>query len=83
LLSAKSGVVCKERSPEAIADALRQVLLQPGDYPIKACVQAAEPYSAESVVGSIYNDMWVRWQQQNSLSNTQTRSTTLTNITSL
>jgi glycosyltransferase involved in cell wall biosynthesis len=83
LLSAKSGVVCQERSPEAIADALRQVLLQPDDYPIKACVQAAEPYSAQSVVGSVYSDMWVRWQQQNSLSNTQTRPTTITNSASL
>jgi hypothetical protein len=46
LLSTESGIVCQERTPTAIADALRKVLLHPGDYPIEACVQAAEPYSA-------------------------------------
>lgn len=68
LLSAKSGVVCQERTREAVAKALNQVLRHPGDYPIEACIQAAEPYSARSVVSAIYSDMWERWQQQNSLS---------------
>ena len=68
LLSAKSGVVCQERTREAVADALREVLQHPGDYPIEACVQAAEPYSARSVVSGVYTDMLECWQQQNSLS---------------
>jgi hypothetical protein len=83
LLSAKSGVVCQERTPAAIADALRKVLLHPGDYPIEACIQAAEPYSARSVVGAVYSDMLSRWQQQNRLSSSQTSSTTLTKGASL
>jgi len=78
LLSAKSGVVCQERTPAAIADALRKVLLHPGDYPIEACIQAAEPYSARSVVGAVYSDMLSRWQQQNPLSIAQASSTTFT-----
>lgn len=68
LLSAESGIVCKERTPEAIADALRKVLLHPEDFPVKACVRAAEPYSARTVVGSVYSDMLLRWEQQAHLS---------------
>jgi glycosyltransferase involved in cell wall biosynthesis len=68
LLSADNGVVCQERTPNAVADALLQVLRQPGNYPSEACIQAVEPYSARSVVGAIYQDMWSRWQQQNALS---------------
>ncbi len=83
LLSAKSGVVCQERTRDAVAAALRKVLKNPGDYPIEACVQAAEPYSARTIVGGVYNDMLNRWQQQNSLSSTQTSPTTLTEVASL
>ena len=68
LLSAKSGIVCQERTREAVANALNRVLRHPDDYPIEACIQAAEPYSARSVVRAVYSDMWQRWQQQNSLS---------------
>jgi glycosyltransferase involved in cell wall biosynthesis len=82
LLSAKSGVVCEERTRDAIAAALRKVLLHPGDYPIDACVQAAEPYSLRRVVGAIYRDMWERWQQQNLLSSAQTNLTTFTEAAS-
>lgn len=63
LLGADSGVVCQERTPAAIADALRQVLLHPEDYPIEACIRSAKPYSARSVVSAVYSDMWKRWQQ--------------------
>lgn len=65
LLSAESGIVSKERTPLAIADALRQVLLHPNDYPAEACVRAAEPYSARNVVGAVYSDMLRRWEQRN------------------
>lgn len=64
LLSAESGIVCKERTPVAVANALRQVLLHPQDYPIEACVRSAQPYSASTVVADVYKDMWHRWQQQ-------------------
>lgn len=75
LLSADSGIVCRERTPVAVADALRQVLLHPSDYPVNACVQAAEPYSARTVIGTVYSDMLRRWEQRNLLSSAQTSST--------
>lgn len=71
LLSPKSGVICEERTPVAIADALRRILNNLSDYPSEACVQAAKPYSASKVVGDIYNDMFNRWQQRTSLLKSQ------------
>ncbi|NJM73662.1 MAG: glycosyltransferase [Scytonema sp. RU_4_4] len=67
LLSAESGIVCSERTPECIADALRKVLLHPGDYPTESCVQTAKPYSARTVVQQIYSGMLDRWEQRNSM----------------
>lgn len=64
LLSADSGVVCEERTPVAIADALRKVLLHPDAYPIKSCVRTAQPYSARTVVTDVYREMWHRWEQR-------------------
>jgi glycosyltransferase involved in cell wall biosynthesis len=82
LLCAHSGVVCQERTPTTIAHALLQVLLNPGDYPIEACIQSAEPYSARTVVGSVYRDMLSRWQQQNPLSNSQSSLKNFTEVAS-
>ncbi|MFB2970688.1 glycosyltransferase [Aerosakkonema sp. BLCC-F183] len=79
LLTAHSGVVCEERTPVAVADALRQVLQNPGNFPIEACVKAAEPYSASTVVGAIYNILLHRWQQRNS-SIRQTNQQSLTGV---
>lgn len=79
LLTADSGVVCEERTPAAIADALRKVLHNGGDYPIEACVKAAEPYSAKTVVGDIYSNMLSRWQQQN-LSTSQVNQKSFTGV---
>lgn len=64
LLSSDSGVVCEERTPNAIADALHKVLLHPENYPIKACVRTAQPFSACTVVTDVYKDMWHRWEQR-------------------
>jgi glycosyltransferase involved in cell wall biosynthesis len=83
LLSTGSGVVCQERTPAAIADALRKVLLHPGDYPIEACVQAAYPYSARRVVSAVYSDMLSRWELKNSGSSTHSSSTTIREVASL
>ncbi len=82
LLCSGSGLVSEERTPVAVADALRQVLLHPGDYPVEACVQAAEPYSARTVVSAVYNDMLRRWEQRNRLSCVQSSFTTSTEISS-
>jgi glycosyltransferase involved in cell wall biosynthesis len=62
LLSEDSGIVCKEDTPTAIADALRKVLLHSGDYPAESCVRAAKPYSARTVVSEVYDQMLHRWQ---------------------
>ena len=79
LLTADSGVVCEERTPAAVADALRKVLHNSGDYPIEACVKAAKPYSAKTVVGDIYSDMLSRWEQGN-LSTSQINHKSFTGV---
>lgn len=61
-----SGIVCDERTPKAIADALRQVLQNPEQYLSAACVRTAKPYSAKTVVGKVYQDMLKRWELKNS-----------------
>jgi glycosyltransferase involved in cell wall biosynthesis len=67
LLTADSGVVCSERTPACIADALRKVLLNPGDYPTESCVRTAKPYAASTVVQQVYSEMLNRWEQRNSI----------------
>lgn len=64
LLAANSGVVSKQRTPEAIADALGQILQHPDAYPSEACVRTAQPYSARAVINEVYSKMRCRWQQQ-------------------
>lgn len=66
-LTADSGIVCDERTPKAIADALRQVLQNPEQYLSAACVRTAKPYSAKTVVGKVYQDMLKRWELNNSV----------------
>jgi glycosyltransferase involved in cell wall biosynthesis len=66
LLTPKSGLVCEERNPSSIADALRTVVLNPEDYPMESCVTNASPYAANRVVNQVYNQMWQRWEQGNS-----------------
>ena len=65
LLTPESGLVCEERNPISIADALRRVLLNPEDYPMEFCVQAASPYAANTVVNQVYSQMWQHWEQRN------------------
>lgn len=67
LLTADSGVVCSERTPACIADALRKVLRNPGDYPTESCVRTAKPYAASTVVQQVYSEMLNRWEQRNSI----------------
>jgi glycosyltransferase involved in cell wall biosynthesis len=67
LLSARSGIVCSDRTPIAVADALRQVLMHSDDYPVEACLQTAEPYSARVIVDAVYSDMLRRWEMKNFL----------------
>lgn len=62
LLTADSGVVCEQSTPDCIADALRRVLLHPENYLIASCVGTAKPYAAGNVMGHIYGEMLNRWQ---------------------
>lgn len=62
LLTEQSGIVCDERTPAAVADALRKVLRNPDYFTSQACTQAAEPYSAKQVIHHIYEEMLQRWQ---------------------
>ncbi|RCJ18946.1 glycoside hydrolase [Nostoc sp. ATCC 43529] len=62
LLAADNGVVCKQRTPECVADALRQVILHPENYPTASCVATAQPYSAHTVIEDVYSKMLSRWK---------------------
>jgi glycosyltransferase involved in cell wall biosynthesis len=64
LLTPESGVVCEDNTPIAVANAMQQVLDHPERYPAEACVRVAQPYSAKSVIGAVYDDMLQRWQRQ-------------------
>lgn len=57
LLKADCGIVCSTRSPKTIASALQTILQSPEKFPAAACVQAASPYSAKTVVKDIYDTM--------------------------
>lgn len=64
ILSSDSGVVCKARTPEAIAEGLRRVLCHPEEYPASACVRTAQPYAASTAVREVYAEMLHRWEQR-------------------
>jgi len=71
LLAADSGVICQERTGASIANALRQVVLHPEDYPVASCVRTAQPYAASYVVNEVYNQMWQRWEKRQSIAEAQ------------
>lgn len=62
ILSTGSGVVCSERTPQAIADSMRKVLSSPQDFRPETCAQVAQPYKASQVVADVYSDMLKRWK---------------------
>lgn len=62
LLIEGSGLVCKERTPNAIAAAIAQILIHPEDFPPTACALAAHPYAAKAVVEKIFEQMLDRWK---------------------
>lgn len=64
LLTADSGIVCRDRDPKTIAAAWECVLNRPDRFLQSACARAARPYSAQTVVERIYEDMLVRWHQK-------------------
>ncbi len=62
LLATDSGVVYEQRTPECIADALRQVILHPENYPTASCIGTAQPYAARTVIQGVYSKMLSRWE---------------------
>ena len=76
-LGADSGIVCKERTPKAIANALERVLENPARYSLADCVQTARPYGAKAVVGQVYRDMYERWEYSNAAAKTQNQALSL------
>ncbi|WP_138501886.1 glycosyltransferase [Nostoc sp. PA-18-2419] len=62
LLTADNGVICKQRTSECVADALRQVIIHPENYPIASCLRTAQPYDARTVIEGIYYKMLSRWE---------------------
>lgn len=69
-LTAESGVVCYERTPEAFASSIAQVLQNLEQYPANACVNTAKPYSAKKVVTEVYQGMYERWKSHQSTTKT-------------
>lgn len=70
LLTEGTGIVCRDRTAVEIANALRQVLRYPEDYPATSCARVAQPYTARSVVSNVYTEMLQRWNQRNLLPTT-------------
>lgn len=65
ILTAQSGIMCRDRSPVTMAEALERILSNPNAYPVAACTAAAYPYSAEKVVSEVYQSMFASWQANN------------------
>jgi glycosyltransferase involved in cell wall biosynthesis len=64
LLIPGSGLVCQQRTPEAIAQTLIQILNHPEQFSAQNCLQAAEPFGVKTVTGQVFAAMTQRWQQQ-------------------
>lgn len=64
LLAEGSGIVCRDREPQSIAEAWKRVLNTPDYFPQSACTRAAQPYSARNVVEQIYEEMLMGWHQR-------------------
>ncbi|MEH2292151.1 glycosyltransferase family 4 protein [Nostoc sp.] len=62
LLTAQNGVVCQERTAEALAAAIEQVLTCPQNFPVQACTDGAKPFHASAIVKDVCARMMHRWQ---------------------
>ena len=70
IVTPESGVVCRDRNSQTMSDALSRVLDNPTAYPVDACIRAAKPYSAKTVVSRVYQTMRVTWEAQQPIANT-------------
>lgn len=65
ILTEDSGIMCRDRQPSTMTQALNTILTQPEKYSTTACIDAARPYSAETVVNRVYATMRSTWQKHN------------------
>ncbi len=63
-LSTEAGIISEQRTPEAIAASVRQILLNPEKYSAYSCTQTARPYEARSVVTPVYRNMLNVWEER-------------------
>lgn len=63
-LTTNTGVICKDRSPESVAESIQYVVTHNSDFPSEACANSATPYSAKTIIDIIYKDMRQRWKDQ-------------------
>ncbi len=69
LITSQNGIVCHDRSPDTIAKAVTKILEYPLAFPVSKCKETSRPYSAEIVIGKVYESMLETWSRQNNLSN--------------
>lgn len=70
IVTPESGIVCSDRAPQTMSEALTKVLDNPNAYPVDACLRAAQPYSAKTVVSRVYQTMRSTWEDRQPISNT-------------
>ena len=70
ILTENSGIMVSDREVSTMTDALNQILNNPEKYPTQACIEAAKPYSAKTVVSEVYQTMFDTWLTQHPTSKT-------------
>lgn len=58
-----SGLVCKERTPQSIAAALQQILDAPEQFMPQTCLDVAQPFQVQEVIGQVYDRMYYHWRK--------------------
>jgi glycosyltransferase involved in cell wall biosynthesis len=58
-----SGLVCKERTPQSIAAALQQILDTPEQFMSQTCLDVAQPFQVQEVIGQVYDRMYCYWRK--------------------
>lgn len=79
-LASDSGIVCRARTPQAVAEAVSQIFQNLEEYPSTACARTAKPYSAKAVVEDVYRSMYQRWQLSNPSSDSSNKTTSLNRV---
>lgn len=62
ILASGSGLISQDRTPAALASAMRTVLQHPNAFSLECCLEAAKPYQARTVVGAMADEMLERFE---------------------